>query len=56
MDARRAELRRVAAGGEIGWQGINSRILSSKRPVMAEKGVQKRTLGPPGVNPFGTRR
>src|SRR3954468_14972488 len=42
--------------GEIGWQGINSRILSAKKPVMAEKGVQKRTLGPPGVNPFGTRR
>lgn len=42
--------------GEIGWNGINSRILSSKRAVMAEKGFQKRTLGPPGVNPFGTRR
>lgn len=43
--------------GEIGWQGINSRILSSRKPVMAEKGVQKRTLGiAPGMNPFGTRR
>ncbi|WP_406858324.1 CoA-binding protein [Alsobacter sp. KACC 23698] len=42
--------------GEIGWNGINSRILSSKRAVMAEKGFQKRTLGPPGVNPFGARR
>ncbi len=30
--------------GEIGWQGINSRILSSKRPTMSAKGVQKRTL------------
>lgn len=30
--------------GEIGWQGINSRILSSKRPVMAAKGFQKRTI------------
>lgn len=30
--------------GEIGWQGINSRILSSKKPKMALKGVQKRTL------------
>jgi predicted CoA-binding protein len=43
--------------GEIGWQGINSRILSSKKPVMSDKGVQKRTLGlTPGANPFGTRR
>ncbi len=43
--------------GEIGWQGINSRVLSSKKPVMSDKGVQKRTLGvAPGVNPFGTRR
>jgi hypothetical protein len=43
--------------GEIGWQGINSRVLSSKKPVMSDKGVQKRTLGiTPGVNPFGTRR
>ena len=31
--------------GEIGWQGINSRILSSKKPVMAAKGFQKRTIG-----------
>jgi uncharacterized protein len=30
--------------GEIGWQGINSRILSSKKPVMALKGIQKRSL------------
>jgi hypothetical protein len=43
--------------GEIGWQGINSRVLSSKKPVMSDKGVQKRTLGvAPVVNPFGTRR
>jgi predicted CoA-binding protein len=43
--------------GEIGWQGINSRVLSSKKPTMSEKGIQKRTLGvAPGVNPFGTRR
>jgi uncharacterized protein len=27
--------------GEIGWQGINSRILSSKRPVLSGKGFQK---------------
>eukprot|EP01035_Chromulina_nebulosa_P000570 gene570-799_t len=26
--------------GEIGWQGINSRILSSKKPVLAGKGFQ----------------
>jgi len=31
--------------GEIGWQGINSRILSSKKPVMSAKGFQKRSLG-----------
>jgi uncharacterized protein len=30
--------------GEIGWQGINSRILSSKKPTMALKGMQKRSL------------
>ncbi len=29
--------------GEIGWQGINSRILSSKKPVLA-KGFQKFTI------------
>lgn len=43
--------------GEIGWQGINSRILSAKKPVMSDKGIQKRSLGmAPGVNPFGTRK
>ena len=31
--------------GEIGWQGINSRILSSKKPVMSTKGFQKRIIG-----------
>jgi hypothetical protein len=31
--------------GEIGWQGINSRILSSKKPVMSAKGFQKRVIG-----------
>ena len=31
--------------GEIGWQGINSRIISSKKPVMSTKGVQKRIIG-----------
>lgn len=32
--------------GEISWQGVNSRTLSSKKPTMAAKGVQKLTLGP----------
>lgn len=41
--------------GEIGWQGINSRVISAKKPVMSEKGVQKRALAP-GGNPFGSRR
>ncbi|MBV8428975.1 MAG: CoA-binding protein, partial [Hyphomicrobiales bacterium] len=31
--------------GEIGWQGINSRIISSKKPVMAARGFQKRVIG-----------
>jgi predicted CoA-binding protein len=35
--------------GEIGWQGINSRILSSKRPVLAGKGFQKLTIHRPGT-------
>ena len=30
--------------GEIGWQGINSGILSSKKPKMALKGLQKRVI------------
>jgi uncharacterized protein len=30
--------------GEISWQGINSRILSSKKPMMALKGIQKRSI------------
>jgi predicted CoA-binding protein len=43
--------------GEIGWQGINSRILSAKKPLMSEKGVQKRSIGlSPGANPFGAKR
>lgn len=33
--------------GEIGWQGINSRILSAKRPVLAGKGFQKLTIERP---------
>lgn len=30
--------------GEIGWQGVNSRILSARRPVLAGKGFQKLTI------------
>jgi predicted CoA-binding protein len=30
--------------GEIGWQGINSRILSAKRPVLAGRGFQGLTI------------
>ena len=41
--------------GEIGWTGVNSRILSSKRQIMSGKGFQKRTLAP-GVNPFGAKK
>ena len=32
--------------GEIGWQGINSGILSSRRPTLAGTGFQKLTIGP----------
>jgi uncharacterized protein len=31
--------------GEIGWQGINSRVISSKKPQLSAKGVQKLVLG-----------
>ncbi len=34
--------------GEIGWQGINSRLLSSKKPVLSAKGFQKLTIAPRG--------
>lgn len=30
--------------GEIGWAGVNSRMLSSKRPVLGPMGGQQRTL------------
>ncbi|MGL4241713.1 MAG: CoA-binding protein [Beijerinckiaceae bacterium] len=30
--------------GEISWTGVNSRVLSAKKPVMALKGVQKLAL------------
>ena len=35
--------------GEIGWQGINSRILSSKKPALSGKGFQKLTINRPGT-------
>jgi predicted CoA-binding protein len=30
--------------GEISWQGVNSRILSAKKPMLAGKGFQKLTI------------
>jgi predicted CoA-binding protein len=33
--------------GEISWQGVNSRMLSAKRPVLAGKGFQKLSLNRP---------
>jgi predicted CoA-binding protein len=33
--------------GEISWQGVNSRILSSKKPMLAGKGFQKLTINRP---------
>jgi uncharacterized protein len=30
--------------GEIGWAGVNSRMLSSKRPILGPKGGQQRAL------------
>jgi predicted CoA-binding protein len=33
--------------GEISWQGVNSRILSAKKPVLAGKGFQKLSLNRP---------
>lgn len=35
--------------GEIGWQGINSRIISNKKPQLAGKGFQKLTINRPGT-------
>ena len=31
--------------GELGWAGVNSRRLSSQRPILGTKGVQHRVLG-----------
>jgi uncharacterized protein len=33
--------------GEISWQGVNSRMLSAKRPVLAGRGFQKLSLNRP---------
>jgi len=33
--------------GEISWQGVNSRVLSAKKPVLAGKGFQKLSLDRP---------
>ena len=33
--------------GEIGWQGINSRILSSKKPVHGRKGHSRNAASAP---------
>lgn len=30
--------------GEIGWTGVNSRIISAKKPKLSPKGVQKLTI------------
>lgn len=32
--------------GEIGWAGVNSRTLSSKRPLLGSRGGQQRMLSP----------
>ena len=33
--------------GEISWQGVNSRLISAKKPVLAGKGFQKLNLDRP---------
>lgn len=33
--------------GEIGWQGVNSRVLSAKKPILAGSGVQKLSIARP---------
>ncbi len=30
--------------GEIGWAGVNSRTISSRRPMLASKGIQHRVI------------
>jgi predicted CoA-binding protein len=33
--------------GEIGWVGVNSRLISSRKPVMLGKGFQQLSIRPP---------
>ena len=35
--------------GEISWQGVNSRILTAKKPALAGRGVQKLTIDRAGT-------
>jgi len=35
--------------GEIGWQGVNSRIISARKPALAGKGFQRLTIHRPGT-------
>jgi predicted CoA-binding protein len=37
--------------GEIGWTGVNSRILSARKPVLAGRGVQRLTIADRGKRP-----
>ena len=37
--------------GEIGWTGVNSRILTSRKPVLAGRGVQRLTIAERGKRP-----
>lgn len=37
--------------GEIGWTGVNSRILSARKPVLAGRGVQRLTIAERGKRP-----
>ncbi|MGU3541058.1 CoA-binding protein [Methylobacterium sp. A54F] len=34
--------------GEIGWTGVNSRVISARKPVLAGRGVQKLTIADRG--------
>ena len=37
--------------GEIGWTGVNSRIITAKKPVLAGRGVQRLTIAERGKRP-----
>jgi predicted CoA-binding protein len=32
--------------GEIGWTGVNSRVISARKPILAGTGFQRLTIGP----------